>query len=190
MVATSREGSWRSIEALLDGGADINQQSGDGSTALLVAIQNGDAAVGQAADRAWRRRQHRQRQGLDAAVPGRQDTAPARRGTVPSPVIDPAAMMDVIKLLVEKGADVNARLKANTETLRRHHLAARSWRHGVAARRVLRRPGGDEVLLAHGADPQITTNDGTDALMALAGVGYGDGFTSDFGTPGAVGRGA
>jgi len=37
--------------------------------------------------------------------------------------------------------------------------------------------------LAHGADAKIATNDGTTALMALSGVGYGDGFTKDFGSP-------
>jgi ankyrin repeat protein len=40
-----------------------------------------------------------------------------------------------------------------------------------------------KLLMAHGADPLITTTDGITTLMALAGVGYGDGFTSDFGPP-------
>jgi hypothetical protein len=37
----------------------------------------------------------------------------------------PIAMMDVIKVIVDKGADVNAWLKANTE-IWRHDLAGRS----------------------------------------------------------------
>jgi ankyrin repeat protein len=40
-----------------------------------------------------------------------------------------------------------------------------------------------KLLLAHGADPKIATADGTTALMALAGVGYADGFIHDFGGP-------
>jgi len=40
-----------------------------------------------------------------------------------------------------------------------------------------------KLLLAHGADPKIAAADGTTALMALAGVGYADGFIHDIGGP-------
>jgi ankyrin repeat protein len=36
-----------------------------------------------------------------------------------------------------------------------------------------------KLLLAHGADPKIPTNDHTTPLMAAAGVGYSDGFIHD-----------
>jgi ankyrin repeat protein len=38
-----------------------------------------------------------------------------------------------------------------------------------------------KLLLAHGADPKISTLDGTTPLMALAGVGYAEGFMHDYG---------
>jgi ankyrin repeat protein len=102
---------------------------------------------------------------------------------VPNPVIDPAALMDVIKLLVEKGADVNARTKARSD-----QYGATAWLREPGATPLLRAAYCADLevikyLLAHGADPQIATTDGTTALMALVGVGYGDGFTKDVGTP-------
>jgi len=181
MVAT-REGSLPIMKMLLDGGADINQQSGNGSTPLLVAVQNGDAAADRLLLEAGANVNITNGKGwtpLYLAVKART----RERGTVPSPVIDPIAMMDVIKLIVDKGADVNARLKANTDS-----YGATTWLVEGGATALLRASFcGDlevmKLLMAHGADPLITTNDGTTTLMALAGVGYGDGFTSDFGPP-------
>jgi len=181
MVAT-REKAKDTIKVLLDGGAPINQQAGNGATALLVALQNGDAAtakllIERGADvnlsngKGWNP--------LYLAVKART----REKGTVPNPVIDTAAMMDVIRMMLDKGADVNARLKANTET-----YGATTCLKEAEATPFLRAAWcGDlqvmKLLLMHGADANITTNDGTNALMALSGVGYGDGFTADFGPP-------
>ena len=170
------------IEALLDGGADINQQAGDGTTALIVALQNGDAAIAKrliergadvnsANGKGWTP--------LFLAVKNRSREI----GTVPNPVIDTAALMDVVKLLVEKGADVNARTKVRSD-----QYGATAFLREAGATPLLRAAYCADLevikyLLQHGANPHITTNDGTTALMALAGVGYGDGFTKDVGTP-------
>jgi ankyrin repeat protein len=181
MVAT-REGSLDIMKMLLDGGADINQQAGNGSTALLVAVQNGNAATAKLL----------LERGADVNIANGKGWTPLflavkartrERGTVPSPVIDPIAMMDVIKVIVDKGANVNAQLKGNTDS-----YGATTWLVEAGATALLRASFcGDlevmKLLMAHGADPLITTNDGTTTLMALAGVGYGDGFTSDFGPP-------
>ena len=107
------------------------------------------------------------------------------RGTMPNPVVDTDAMLDVIRLLVEKGANVNARLKANTEV---HNSIQATWLREPGATPLLRAAlCGDlevmKLLLAHGADPKINTDDGTTPLMALAGVGYSEGFMHDFGGP-------
>ena len=181
MVAT-REGSLDIMKMLLDGGADINQQAGNGSTALLVAVQNGNAATAKLL----------LERGADVNIANGKGWTPLflavkartrERGTVPSPVIDPVAMMDVIKTIVDKGANVNAQLKANTDS-----YGATTWLVEAGATALLRASFcGDlevmKLLMAHGADPLLTTSDGTTTLMALAGVGYGDGFTSDFGPP-------
>jgi ankyrin repeat protein len=181
MVAT-RERAVETIKVLLDGGAPINQQAGDGTTALIVALQNGDAAIarmllerGAAADmgnaKGWTP--------LFLAVKARSREI----GTVPNPVIDQAALFDVIKLLVEKGANVNARTSVRSET-----YGATAWLRDAGATPLLRAAYCADLpvmkyLLDHGADPLIATTDGTTTLMALTGVGYGDGFTKDIGTP-------
>ena len=181
MVAT-REKATATIKALLDGGAAINQQAGNGTTALVVALQNGDvdtaklliergADVNIATAKGWTP--------LYLAVKART----REKGTVPNPVIDTKAMLDVIRLILDKGADVNARLRANTEA-----YGATTWLKEPGATAFLRAAWcGDldvlKLLLLYGANPTIATNDGTTALMALSGVGYGDGFTQDFGTP-------
>jgi uncharacterized protein len=181
MVATREKGT-ETIKTLLDAGAPINQQAGNGTTALIVALQNGDAATAKLLIE----------RGADVNLANAKGWTPlflaekARTreiGTVPNPVIDTAAMLNVIKLLVEKGADVNARTRAASEL-----YGATSWLKDAGATAFLRAAYCADLevikyLLAHGADPTIPTRDGTTALMALTGVGYGDGFTRDFGTP-------
>jgi len=181
MIAVKKRGN-ESVEALLDGGAKIDQQAGDGTTALIVALQNGDAVI---AKRLIER-------GANVGITNAKGWSPLflavknrsrEIGTVPNPVIDPAALMDVIKLVVEKGADVNVRTKARSD-----QYGATAWLREPGATPLLRAAYCADLevmkyLLAHGADPQIATNDGTTTLMALVGVGYGDGFTKDVGTP-------
>ena len=181
MVAV-RERAVETIDVLLGGGAPINQQSGDGTTALIVALQNGDAAI---ATRLIER-------GADVDLANAKGWSPLflavkartrETGTVPNPIIDPAALMTVIRLIVEKGADVNVRTKTRSEA-----YGATAWLRDAGATPLLRAAYCADLevityLLEHGADPHIATNDGTTALMALTGVGYGDGFTKDIGTP-------
>jgi ankyrin len=182
LMTAVREKGVESVEVLLDGGAPINQKAGDGTTALIVALQNGDAAIAKrliergadvnsANGKGWTP--------LFLAVKNRS----RETGTVPNPVIDPAALMEVVKLLVEKGADVNARTKVRSD-----QYGATAFLREAGATPLLRAAYCADLeviryLLEHGADPFITTTDGTTALMALTGVGYGDGFTKDVGTP-------
>lgn len=181
MVAT-RERATDTIKALLDGGAAVNQQSGDGTTALIIALQNGDADTANLLlDR-----------GADVNIANGKGWAPlflavkARTreiGTVPNPIIDKAALLTLIKRMVDAGANVNARTSVRSET-----YGSTAWLRDAGATPLLRAAYCADIpvmkyLLEHGADPQIMTLDKTTTLMALAGVGYGDGFTEDIGTP-------
>jgi ankyrin repeat protein len=60
-------------------------------------------------------------------------------------------------------------------------VAERKRSHSVSARFPTRDLEVMKLLLAHGADPKISTLDGTTPLMALAGVGYAEGFMHDYG---------
>jgi len=178
LVLASREGAIESVKTLLDLKADINKASGDNSTALLVAIQNGHydvatflvnhgANIDLVNDKGW--------SPLYLAVKHRT----IETGTIPVPNSDQA--MPFIKLILEKGVNVNVRSKSNTE-IRNGQRA--TWFNEAGATPFMRAAlcGDIEVmkmLLAKGADPKIQTNDHTTALMAAAGVGYSDGFIHD-----------
>jgi len=99
-------------------------------------------------------------------------------------VIDQDGLFSAIQLILERGADVNARIGEKTEI---HSYLTPIWLKEPGATALLRAAfGGDlavmKLLLAHGADPNIATRDHTTPLMALAGVGYFEGFIHDFGT--------
>ncbi len=178
LVLAAREGALASVQAVFEAKADLDKPSGDKSTALLVAIQNGHydvanflvahgANVNLANEKGWNP--------LYLTVKHRN----IETGTIPVPNQDQA--MDFIKVLLDHGANPNARLKANTE-IRNGQRA--TWLNEAGATPFLRAAlcGDAEVmkmLLAHGADPKISTDDHTTPLMAAAGVGYSDGFIHD-----------
>src|SRR2546423_4716561 len=100
-------------------------------------------------------------------------------GTIPVPNADQA--LPFIKLLLDKGANPNLRLSANTE-IRNGQRA--TWMNEDGATPFLRASMcGDietmRLLMKYGADPTLITNDHTTPLMAVAGVGYTDGFIHD-----------
>jgi ankyrin repeat protein len=102
---------------------------------------------------------------------------------MPNPVVDMDGMYGIIESLLAKGANVNARLLADTEV---HNSIRSTWLNETGGTPFLRAAlCGDlkvmKLLLAHGADPLIATSDGTTALAALAGVGYTKGFMHDVG---------
>jgi ankyrin repeat protein len=178
LVLASREGGLDAVRILAEAKADLNQTVADRSTAMLVAVQNGhyDVAtylVNQGADpniqnaKGW--------YPLYLAVKNRN----LETGTIPVPNAEQS--MPFIKLILDKGANPNLRLKANTE-IRNGQRA--TWMNEAGATPFLRASMcGDietmRLLLQHGADPGIITDDHTTPLMAVAGVGYTDGFIHD-----------
>ena len=178
LVLAAREGGVASVEALLGAKADPNQVTADGSTAMLVAIQNGHYDVAR----------YLLEHGADPNIANEKGWNPLylavkhrniETGTIPVPNANQA--LDFIKMLLDRNADPNLRLKANTE-IRNGQRA--TWLNEAGATPFLRAAlcGDIEVmklLLAHGADPKIATEDHTTPLMAAAGVGYSDGFIHD-----------
>jgi hypothetical protein len=91
--------------------------------------------------------------------------------------------LDFIKLLIDKGANVNARLKDSTET---RTVFTNQWLDENGATAFLRASqSGDVVLmkllLAHGADPKINTVLGVTPLHVAAGIGWVEGITYEWG---------
>jgi ankyrin repeat protein len=95
----------------------------------------------------------------------------------PAPILtDRLDGADLVKLLLAKGADPNARLKSRP--LKRHHDAGSTMNFGEGTTPLIRASRTSDVavmkaLLDGGANPFLTLPDRTTALMIAAGQGYG-----------------
>jgi hypothetical protein len=90
--------------------------------------------------------------------------------------------LDFIKLLLDKGANVNARTKDSTET---RTVFTNQWLDENGATAFLRASqSGDlelmKLLLSRGADPKIATALGVTALHVASGVGWVEGITYEW----------
>ena len=167
------------VQPALDGGADVNQPDANGITPLITAITNNHPDVARfLIDRGadikavdWYGRTP-----LWAAVETRNmdvDNATFENS------IDRAPYLDLIQLLLERGADPNVRMK-EVPPIRRDFLrvtGSLAWVDFTGQTPFLTASlAGDltvmRLLLKHGADPHIPTFAGTTALMAAAGVNW------------------
>jgi ankyrin repeat protein len=181
LIYAARANDLESVKALLAAGVDINQVSGYGWSALLVATQNryyklGAYLLEHGADPnlankgAWTP--------LYLATDNRNIESgdyPVRKGDMDH--------LDFIKLLIDKGANVNARVKDSTET---RTVFTNQWLDENGATALLRASqSGDVVLmkllLAHSADPKINTVLGVTPLQVAAGIGWVEGITYEWG---------
>ena len=178
LVLAAREGAVESVKALIEAGADPNKVTGDESSAMMVAIQNGHYDIAHYLLEKGANPNLQNNKGWNAlylAVKNRN----LETGTIPVPNQDQT--MGFITAILDKGANPNLRLAANTE-IRNGQRA--TWMNEPGATPFLRAAmcGDIEVmrlLVKHGADPTIATTDNTTPLMAVAGVGYTDGFIHD-----------
>jgi uncharacterized protein len=94
----------------------------------------------------------------------------------PAPIfLDRLDAIDLVKKLLAKGANVNARLKRLP--LKRHHDAGTTLNFGEGTTPLMRAARTNDVavmkvLLGAGADPFMTLPDRTTTLMLAAGLGY------------------
>ena len=168
-----RGGHLDATRALLDAGADVNERLPDGMSALVLAVHNAHYELASAL--LERRRPERRGAGVErccTASPGRAGRIAAStcRGRFPpGPRQLELVAARRARRRRERAHDQGAarRQPQHAESDRRHAIP----HGGEIGRRPLMR-----VLLECGADPKVTTTDGTSALMAAAGVGvYGPG---------------
>jgi uncharacterized protein len=173
----AREGELETARAMLDGGVDINQVDADGNSGLATAIVNKHYAYAKfLLDRGADPNvvDARGRGALYAAIDMRnQDYSamPAHKEDDPFPSID------LIKALLERGANPNAQLIKALPG--RSGMDAGDTTLGAGTTPLMRAArAGDaaamRALLEKGADPKLTTKDGGTALLFAAGVGYRD----------------
>ncbi len=164
--------------ALLDAGADIEQADANAISPLLLAISNDNADVAQLLIERGARVNVADWYGrtpLWEAVNVRNlyvDSETQQNG------VDRAAMLDVIRVLLDKGAEVNARTK-ETPPFRNFFLGVGSleWVDFTGQTPFLSAALSADLtvmklLLEHDADPFINTYQGTSALMAAAGINW------------------
>jgi ankyrin repeat protein len=177
LLFTAREGDIDSAKAMFDAGVDINQTDVDNTNALVVALMNKQYTFAKfLLDRGADPNiaDIKGRTALYAAIDARNEdysALPNRKA------LDPMPSFDIVKAIVEKGANLNLALTAR--------LPGRSGMDGgdttldVGTTPLMRaaRAGDAEVmrlLVGKGADAKLTTKDGNTAFMFAAGVGYRD----------------
>ena len=180
LIYATRANDLESVKVLLAAGADVNQTSGYGWSPLLVATQNRYYKLGAyllehganpnlANKGAW--------VPLYLATDNRNienGDYPVRKGDMDH--------LEFITLLLDKGADVNARVKDSTET---RTVFTNQWLDENGATAFFRASQSGDValmklLLAKGADPKIATTLGVTALHVAAGIGWVEGITYEW----------
>jgi ankyrin repeat protein len=173
----AREGDLESAEALIDAGANVNQLTEYGWTPLLIAVNN----------RNYRLSAYLLEKGADPNLANKGGWTPLYLATdnrnieggdypVPKPDMD---HLELIKLLLDKGADPNTKVKDNTLT---RTIFTMQWFYENGATAFVRAAQSSDtalmkLLLEYKADPKVVTAQGDNALTAAAGIGWVDGVT-------------
>jgi ankyrin len=188
LLYAARDGRVDSARTLLAAGARLEETDPNGITPLLMAITNNHVDMaGLAIEQGARINvvDWYGRTPLWAAVETRNmdvDNGNFENG------VDREALLGLIRLLLEKGADPNTRV-TETPPIRRQMLrvtGSLSWVDFTGQTPFLTASlAGDvtvmRLLLDYGADPYIPTFGGTTALMAAAGINWVVDQTSDEG---------
>jgi uncharacterized protein len=180
LVYATRANDLESVKALLESGADVNQVTAYGWSPLLVATQN----------RYYKLGAYLLDHGADVNLANKGGWTPLYLATDNRNIeggdypVRKADMdhLEFIKFLLDKGANVNARMKDSTET---RTVFTNQWLDENGATAFLRASqSGDivlmKLLLAHGADPKIETVLHVNALQVAAGIGWVEGVTYEW----------
>ena len=182
LVYAARANSIDAARTLLEAGADVNQVTRYGWSPLLAATQN----------RNYQMAKFLIEQGADVNIANKGGWTPLylatdnrniEGGDYPTRAPD-MDHLEFIKLLLEAGADPNARLTESTET---RTVFTNQWLDEDGATAFLRASQSGDVelmrlLLEHGADPKIYTKLGVTPLAVAAGIGWVEGITSEWST--------
>ncbi len=179
LVYAVRAGSIDAARVLLEAGADVNQVTRYGWSALLAATQNRHYQLGKFLI------EH----GADVNLANKGGWTPLYLATdnrnleggdypTRTPDMDD---LEYITLLLDAGAEPNAQLIESTET---RTVFTNQWLDEDGATAFLRASQSGDVelmrlLLERGANPHIYTKLGVTPLAAAAGIGWVEGITSE-----------
>jgi ankyrin repeat protein len=180
LTYAARANDLESVKVLLAAGVDVNQVSGYGWTPLLVATQN----------RYYKLGAYLLEHGANPNLTNKGGWTPLYLATDNRNIENgdyPVRRSDLdhlefIKLLLDKGANVNARVRESTEI---RTVFTNQWLDENGATAFLRASQSGDVdlmklLLARGADPKIATVLGVTALHVAAGIGWVEGITYEW----------
>ena len=171
-----RQSQAETVKALLDGGADINEPDSDGNNAIVLALLNSHYDLAQmlidlAADVNTANKQGRT--ALYTAVDMKDEDwspLPLRR------VEDQHTGLDIVRMLLARGANVNAQLTAASPIPKvAQDTGDRTLAAGATAFMRAARSGDVPVmklLLEQKADPKLANKNGLTAVMLASGVGW------------------
>ncbi len=175
LMYAARQGSLDAVKALVEGGAKLNDGSGDKSTALLFATINAhfDIAkylVDHGADVT--------QVSMDGATPlyGIVNTQWARKSfhPQPSPRYDNTTYLDLMTALLDRGANPNAKLAKELWYSEYNFALESASAAGTTAFWKCAEVGdieGMRLLVSRGADPNLGSNDGVTPILIASGAG-------------------
>jgi uncharacterized protein len=186
LMYAAREGAVGAARALAEAGADLNVTDPDGTTALVLAIINGHydtagvlvdkGADPNIADTAGMAALYA---AVDMSTLAEVFGRPGRKST------DQLSAVDLMRKLIDHGANPNAQLKAAT-LYRAHTPGERILGEGATPLMRASRNGdvaAMRLLLEKGADPAMEQKNRTTGLMLASGQGRGLGtFADEFAT--------
>ena len=159
LLFAARHGDVESARLLLAAGADVNDAAADGISVLVLAAHSGHAAL------------------VDFLLERGVDVAAAEVGYTALHAAVLRGDLGMIEALLAHGADPNARLTKGTRVPRdTNHWVLSSYLAGATPFLLAAKYAEPEImrlLVEHGADPLLPTNDGTTPLMVAAGLTWG-----------------
>jgi ankyrin repeat protein len=191
LVFAARQDCMECAKVLLEAGASVNQVTHYGWTPLLTAIQN----------RHYKLSAYLLEHGADPNIANNGGWTPLylavdnrniEGGDYPVRKPD-ADHLEIIRLLLDKGANVNARICGSQSTAEKcvgdstetRNNFTMQWLYEDGATPFLRAAQSGDVtlmkmLLARGADPKIKTSYNVTALSVAAGIGWVEGVTFEW----------